>query len=388
MENFIKLNNQFESTNDIIKFTNTFKDSVSSTRFLLIRSLDKDGLKKILECNNIKSNERNQFELMNILFETNVSVKYLVNFIKEEKQKLIEDRKNELSDLDSLLKHIPIVQAGIRDDKVDGVIQHFVRNKKIKSFDKLESELDNVILPRVKNYAYWSYYNQTSNDIIELNFLKHNKVIPTLRKIHDIDFFIEVEDSIIPFDLKITHVSDNYFDIARQGIIKNNSNTHDDFVVEDANKTELEEIKEFYKSHKKQYNLPNIGSLKKSELIDQICKIDSSQTKKFVEELKKRRSALIPNGKDLKKLEWWNYKYQGERLFSNNNRIFIFLAYSNQFKDARELKGDVDEIGKIIKNLLDNISLDKINKINYYYDKDLNNIGNYTANSISDIYIK
>ena len=27
---------------------------------------------------------------------------------------------------------------------------------------------------------------------------------------------------------------------------------------------------------------------------------------------------------DTTTLEWWNYKYQGERLFSNNNRFFVF----------------------------------------------------------------
>lgn len=389
MNKFFQLNKEFESTNDIVKFTNDFKDQLNAMRFMLIRSLDAKSVKKILGYKNIKYKNKKLFELMNVLFETDVSVECLVTFIKGEKQKLIEERKNELSNLDSLLKCIPIVQAGIRDDKVDGVIQQFVRNKNIKSFDEFENELNSIVLPRIKNYAYWSYYNQTSNDIIELHFLKHNKVIPTLRKIHDIDFFIEVEDSIIPFDLKVTHISDSYFDIARQGIVKNNNNKiYDDFVVKSTNKTEIEEIKDFYKSNKKQYKLPNYGSLKKSEMVNEISKIDSSQAKNFIAELKERRSSLIPAGKDLKKLEWWNYKYQGERLFSNNNRIFIFLAYFNQFKDARELKGDVDEIGKIIKNLLDNISLDKINRINYYYDKDLNKSGNYTANSISDIYIK
>ena len=65
----------------------------------------------------------------------------------------------------------------------------------------------------------WSYYNQTANDIIELFFLQHPAVLPTLRKIHDIDFFIKIDGRIIPFDLKFTHISDSYFDLASQGII-------------------------------------------------------------------------------------------------------------------------------------------------------------------------
>lgn len=57
-----------------------------------------------------------------------------------------------------------------------------------------------------------------TNDIIELFFLQHPSVLPTLRKIHDIDFFIKLNGRIVPFDLKFTHISDSYFDLASQGI--------------------------------------------------------------------------------------------------------------------------------------------------------------------------
>lgn len=86
------------------------------------------------------------------------------------------------------MSQIPIHSAGIRDDKVDSLLKSFVRNKNIKEFQILKSELDNNVLIKVRNYALWSFYNQTANDLIELTLIKHHNVIPTLRKIHDIDF--------------------------------------------------------------------------------------------------------------------------------------------------------------------------------------------------------
>ena len=35
----------------------------------------------------------------------------------------------------------------------------------------------------------------------------------------DIDFFLKVEDEIIPFDLKFTHISEAYFDLVSQGVL-------------------------------------------------------------------------------------------------------------------------------------------------------------------------
>ena len=125
----------------------------------------------------------------------------------------MEAREKELEGLSNVLSQIPVVNCGVRNDKVDDIVKGFVRDKSIKSYELLIEELDTSLLQKVRQYCLWSYYNQTSNDIIELFFLKHEKVIPTLRKIHDIDFFIKLNGKIIPFDLKFTHISDEYFNL-------------------------------------------------------------------------------------------------------------------------------------------------------------------------------
>lgn len=222
-------------------------------------------------------------------------------------------------------------------------------------------------------------------------FLKHKNVIPTLRKIYNIDFFLRVDDKIVPFDLKITHVSDEYFELVSKGISVNN-NTHDDFFVNKENASELETIKAYYKEYKKahkQLSLPNISKFKsdtKATLSDYIITLDS-ESADFIIELQQAHAAYVPaDQKALKMLEWWNYKYQGERLFCNNNRLFVFLAYKTKFVDGRDLKGNTAEIGKKINYLLDNLSSNSIHTIKYHYEKDPKLVGDYTVYSLSTIY--
>lgn len=239
---------------------------------------------------------------------------------------------------------------------------------------------------------FWSYYNQTSNDIIELFFLKHPFVIPTLRKIHDIDFFLKINGEIIPFDLKFTHISDSYFDLASQGIVRDeNEAAHDDFYInENSEKNELKQIKSFYSGFKRNHrelNLPNLSGREKADLLDILAATGEQEAVSFVDRIKSRHTDYVPKtAEELYPLEWWNYKYQGERLFCNNNRLFVFLAYTNQIVDGRELKGRTAEIGQKISCLLDNLSIDDIHSIHYHYDKEASLCGDYTALSLSTIY--
>lgn len=256
--------------------------------------------------------------------------------------------------------------------------------------DALLSELDGTILPRIRQYALWSYYNQTSNDIIELFFLRHSAVIPTLRKIHDIDFFLRVGDRILPFDLKFTHISDSYFDLASQGIIPDVSH-HDDFYVNGhSDESEIKVIKAYYSAYKhahKAAGLPNLGGLGKNDLCEILISTGDVDARRFVSEMKARHGQYVSAAPEsLHRLEWWNYKYQGERLFCNNNRLFVFLAYTNKFVDGRELKGKTAEIGQKIQDLLDHLTEAGVRTVKYHYDKDPSLTGDYTAQSLSTIY--
>lgn len=392
MPNFETLYNEYERTRNVCKFCEDYKDNHVATRFLLVRSLDKNNLKDIIRKYSSETDDGNIRSLIEKTYYSAITIEQLISYIENKRPELIKQRENELEGLSEILVDFPIVNCGIRNDKVDDIIKAFARNKSLKTMDQLMSEINNVILPRIRRYSMWSYYNQTANDIIELFFLKHPSVIPTLRKIHDIDFFIKVEKEIVPFDLKITHISDSYFDIASQGIVRNQDNTiYDDFLVtEDIQKNELKCIKSYYSAFKrehKEFDLPNLGGYGKSELLNLLIKTENEDALQFVETIKKQHINYIPTTADsLYSLEWWNYKYQGERLFCNNNRLYVFLAYINRIEDGRELKGKTAAIGKKINQLLDNINAESIHTVHYHYDKAASLTGDYKALSLSTIY--
>lgn len=393
MSNFDSLFNEYANTKngDVYVFCQKYKADSVATRFLLIRSFDSDNLKKLLTKHNVSFSSGKEKELMAIAYDSTITIQNLLDYIEEKRSELIEEREKEVAGLEAVLQQIPVVGCGVRNDNVDTIVQAFTRNKDLKTYEELEASLNIDILPRVKQYCLWSYYNQTSNDIIELIFLKHKNVIPTLRKIYNIDFFLRVDDEIIPFDLKITHVSDEYFELASKGISAA-TNIFDDFTVNKDNSSELETIKAYYKKYKKTHkslSLPNISEFKsdtKATLSNYIITLDS-KSQEFIIKLQQAHAAYVPADQDeLKMLEWWNYKYQGERLFCNNNRLFVFLAYKTKFIDGRDLKGNTAEIERKINTLLDNLSSNSIHTIKYHYEKDPELVGDYTVYSLSTIY--
>lgn len=391
MSDFISLYNEYEKTRDVCKFCTDHQEKNEATRFLLIRSLGKDNLKDIIKSYAADKNTDGDIKtLTKKAFDSSVTVCGLIEYIENERPKQIKIREEALEGLSDVLADCHDVNCGIRNDKIEDIVKAFVRDKTLKSYKDLIYKLDNDVLPRIRKYSLWSYYNQTSNDIIELYFLKNQNVVPTLRKIHDVDFFIKVEDDLIPFDLKFTHISDEYFDLASQGIIKNtDSANYDDFCISDG-ESEIRSIKNFYKEFKRsnpEYNLPNLKDLKKEDICKYLVETENNEAVQFVDRKKEAHKKYVPStSDDLQRLEWWNYKYQGERLFCNNNRLFVFLAYIDKFVDGRELKGKTEDIGEKITNLLNNIDMENIHTVKYHYDKDVTLAGDYTAYSISTIY--
>lgn len=384
MPDFISLYNEYENTKNVCKFCSDYAEDDVATRFLLIRSLDRDNLKEIITLYSEEDTNGNIKTLTEKAYNSSVTVAQLIVYIEGKRVELIQQREAELAELEDLLAVFPIVNCGVRNDNVNDIVKSFARNKSLKSMDALCTELDKTILPRIRQYSLWSYYNQTSNDIIELFFLRHNAVIPTLRKIHDIDFFLKVGDRIIPFDLKFTHISDDYFDLASQGIIHDtDEHHHDDFYVDDnSDASEIKVIKAYYKAYKcahKEIGLPNLRGLEKNDFCELLISTGDADAINFVSKVKQRRMQYVPTTSNaLHTLEWWNYKYQGERLFCNNNRLFVFLAYTDKFVDGHELKGKTAEIGKKINAMLDNLKETSIHTVKYYYDKDTSLVGDYT----------
>lgn len=391
MPNFTTLYTNYAKTKNVCGFCEQYAENDIATRFLLVRSLDRNNLREIIERYSTESPDGLIPVLTEKAYNSSVTIEQLISYIESKRQELIKQRTQELDGLQDVLSEFPVVNCGVRNDKVDDIVKKFVRNKSLKTMDELEYELDNVMLPKIRQYSMWSYYNQTANDIIELFFLQHPAVLPTLRKIHDIDFFIKIDGRIIPFDLKFTHISDSYFELASQGIIRSDDSTFDDFYVDANSETnELNRLKAYYQSFKREHKtlkLPNISKQNKTSLMNNLSATGDPGATRFIEEFTARHADYVPTSHEqLYPLEWWNYKYQGERLFCNNNRLFVFLAYMNRFVDGSELKGKTAAIGEKINSLLDNLTMSDFHSVHYHYDKEADLVGDYTALSLSTIY--
>lgn len=351
------------------------------SRYILIRSLETEHLKFLVQetCGSVIGSRAD--ELYEELFNSSIPNTRIVQYIKSEYPKVRRFRLEQEQHLPEIIRNFGDIKCGIRNDNLNDVVKFLVRDKSISSKDELELRVDSLLSETIRGYILWQYYNQATNDLIEHFFNDHPAVIPTLRKIKYVDFLIEINGNIVPFDLKITHISDEYFDLFSKGLVP--ASSADDFVVNNS-PSELEKIKEHYKKYKSDLSLPNFGGLKKLEIISILEGLDHLPTKIFLKSIYGDRAQMVDNlPKNLKSVEWWNYKYQGERLFKNNNRFFIFLAYKNSYEDARPLKGNLELIRTQINETLDKVSQGALNTINYYYQKDKSLEGAYTVQSTS-----
>lgn len=261
---FDTLYKEFSETKngDLCKFCNKYKDNSVATHFLLVRTFGTKNIESILNKHGIPFEIYDEKKMMKLLYDSKIGIKDLLEYIEAKRTDLIEERIEELEGLQKLIKEIPIVDCGIRDDNINALVKSFTRNKELKTIDSVNDFLYDQVVLRFSQYCLWSFYNQTTNDIIEIFLLQHPKVIPPPRKITNIDFFLQIRDEIVPFDQKITHVSDNYFELASQWLIEQ-QNGSDNF-QNSYSKKEFQRIKEYYKAYKKAHKelqLPNIGDL-------------------------------------------------------------------------------------------------------------------------------
>ena len=140
-----------------------------ATRYALLRSLDNSNIKEFLK-NKIDTSDTKK--LLCNAYNSDVTIDDIVKFIMSKKEDILQVRKMNEKFLISIVEDMDVVNCGIRNDQVDDIIKPFVRNKEFTSLDDMTSELDNKLLPRIRNYVYWSYFNQLSNDLIENSFYK------------------------------------------------------------------------------------------------------------------------------------------------------------------------------------------------------------------------
>lgn len=360
------------------------------SKYILIRSLDKKHLLTFINDKSLELPQKQDIDsLYRTIYESSVSIPDLIDFIRKEYPTIKSEREEQEKYLSNILEEFSNVKCGVRNDNLNDLVSGLVRDKSIDSKSDLDMRIDELINSNIKDYIYWQYYNQASSDLLEHIFNDNPRIIPTLRKIKYVDFFIEIDGQIIPFDLKVTHLSEDYYDLLRSGL-KSTPGQGDDFKTEGKDK-EIKEIKDFYKSIKNKYKLPNYGQFSKLELINVLeeYRANDEDICNFISKTIDIRGRLVrETQEDLKKACWWNYKYQGERLFKNNNRFYVFLAYKNTYDDPRPLKGNVKDIKDMVDKFIINLKSKDLMTINYEYEKDVTHNGNYRVNALAVILIK
>ena len=355
------------------------------SRYLLVRSLGSTHLQELIKEATDAPPIGKPKDLYKELYESKIKDVRIIEYIRAKYPEVKAARQEQEAHLPAIIEDFGEVKCGVRNDNLNDVTKELVRDKTIETKADLQAKVNELLSGTVNGYILWQYYNQVTNDLIEHIFNDHPSVIPTLRKIKYVDFMVKIDDEIVPFDLKITHISDDYFDLLQKGLTPSDpAETGDDFAI-GSDESEVEIIKKHYKSVKNELELANISGLKKTELVEILKSSHDKSSVDFVKKIIENRGSLVKliEGDGLRSLEWWNYKFQGERLFKNNNRFFVFLTYTSSFEDARPLKGNLQKIREKVNTRLNTLGDGKFNVTHYHYTKDPGLTGNYVVNSTS-----
>lgn len=211
-ETFDSLKKIYEQGFDLDRISNSEKGVL----FLKIRSLTKEKLKELcLENGLIEEGQKlSEWRLREIAFDNSTNVQlndFIVNNADDPMSQ--ETRESLIAGVKEVEEHSPSVFL----DSFDSAIKKVVRDKSITSLSDLEQKLEDLS-SKLKAYLNWSWYNQKTSDLTEETFKTNDKIIPTLRKVHAVDFFIKSEPLDIPVDLKISFLPKEFIhDYEEQG---------------------------------------------------------------------------------------------------------------------------------------------------------------------------
>jgi hypothetical protein len=315
---------------------NKFFELTSSSEglyFLKLRSLArKDYYLHLFQKAQISSDNLGVKQYLETLFKSNISLETIHDSINQIYEGQREERRiNEQDLLAELYKLRVFDWGGIHQNDINKyLVDNYI--KKITNYDNLIEKVKNEILHSLKGFVLCSWYNNWTSIIIEDIFKDHERVLPTVGLIKQVDFFIDD----IPFDLKVTYVPKGFMENERRN-----------------RKLTIKELSELKKTAKI-FNLPFDQNRPDDELlIDLITAFsESSQedVKAFYDNFVKiRRDIINDTLKQPRELLRWLYENQGSQRFDASNRLFLVLVDTNSLEDSWKLKRDYT----LLKNKID-----------------------------------
>ena len=321
---------------------NELAASAAGFRFLLLRSLArKEYLEGIAKQFAIKS-EATIKDLLLQIFLAPITAKAIEGIIRALDEADRATRQALEADLIAqLFKLRTFDWGGIHENDINKyIVNNYV--KKITNYDDLTKQIETEILESLKGFVLCSWYNNWTSIIIEDIFKSHARVLPTVGRIKQVDFFVDG----IPFDLKMTYFPVGFMEDQRQrmGVVR----------------SEVAELKKACK----RFEIPvDLGRHENDLLLDMLAALSESSNaavQKFHREFMARRRTIISETmKSPRTLLKWLYENQGIQRFDTSNRLFLIAIDQNKMEESWKLKRDHPLLKKSINEYLSTRKLTK-----------------------------
>lgn len=187
--------------------------------------------------------------------------------------------------------------------------------------------------------------------LIEHIFKSHPTVLPTVGQIKNVDFFI----NDIPFGLKVTYLPAEYIKEKRK---EKGFPVEVTFLKQKAAEAEI-----IFDKKAKPIDIQYEFVEKMKDKGDDFCQ-------KVLNQLREESLQILWEAQSNSKiLSKWLYENQGEMRFGSENRLFLVLVDTEEFRNSWKLKRNLDLLKPSIQNYLDNFGNKKIDdlKITFGY---------------------
>jgi hypothetical protein len=266
---------------------------------------------------------------------------YLINKEKEIEKDL------DINELITQLYNVDYFRwsSGNNNDLGKSLIERYVKHN--SSYDYLINEMNKGIASQVKDYLICTWYNHWTSILIENIFKSSNNVVSAIGRVKSVDFFIEG----IPFDLKVTHLPQNFIDEER---------------IKYGLKKEDIAIKKIAK------DAGVICNHADRETLVRMIKDNTKAKEDYDRNIVNFKNQLVNSLKiDASPLERNLYEQQGAFRFGAENRLFLVLIDKENYEDSWKLKRNIELLEPKINDYINNFDKNKITNLTFNYNSNV-----------------
>jgi len=324
-------------------------------RFLKLRSISrKDTIVEIAIQNKLNIDSLTANKIFMLVFNSTIITDKIINTYILSKYKIERDERKEDENIliNEMYKLEIFNWGGSNGNSLEkNIVNNYI--KKIKSYQKINDEIEGALLSSLRGYTLNSWYNHWTSILIEDIFKDHKKILPTVGLIKKIDFFIHD----IPFDLKVTYFPEAF--------MKNKLKEYGYGVEITQIKKICREIEISIPKNLKDDELKNI-------LLKKLKEDQTNEAKEFICTLNNLKKEIISDSmENPNELKVWLYENQGEMRFDASNRFFLILINETNLSESWKLKRNIKFLKEKINYHLNSLDTD-LNSLNtdFYWDND------------------